>query len=119
MAERGRILTEGEAKRVQASVEFTERHGGTRKARQQKRQRHPGPGRRYAKLTAALTAPATFNGTPTSAAAVFMIPGVSGALIVGDAFTVKNRWKDLTLASGKYLIVARVAGEWTIIQSEC
>lgn len=77
---------------------------------------------RYAKLTSALSAASAFLTGATTATAVFVeedeaSPGNLTA--TSDTLTVKNRWVDLSLASGKYVVVQKIQSEWVIIASEC
>jgi hypothetical protein len=76
---------------------------------------------RYAELTSALAAATNFKTGAATASAKFLDPDPDnpGQLIDGSAFTVVSRWQDLELDSGKKLVVARMAGEWGIIASEC
>lgn len=77
---------------------------------------------RYAKLTASLSAASSFLTGETTAAAVFVEedPNSAGNLIATtDTLVVTNRWVDLSLSSGKYVVVQRIQGEWVIIASEC
>jgi hypothetical protein len=77
---------------------------------------------RYAKLTSALSAASSFLTGETYASAVFVKadPASPGNLIADThTFTVINRWVDLSLSSGKYLIVDRIGKELVIVASEC
>lgn len=78
-------------------------------------------GTRYAELLANLSAATNFKTGATTASAKFLIADEDnpGQLIDGEVFTVTNRWVDLELALGKKLVVAKIAGEWGIIASEC
>lgn len=77
---------------------------------------------RYAKLTSALSAASSFLTGATTATAVFVeedeaSPGNLTATV--DTLTVTNRWVDLSLASGKYVVVQKIQTEWVIVASEC
>lgn len=76
---------------------------------------------RYAKLTADLAAASSFLSGAATAAAVFVdesgTPGTLAATT--DTFVVTNRWVDLSLSSGKYLVVQKIGSEWVIVASEC
>lgn len=77
---------------------------------------------RYAKLTATLDKATSFLAGEKYAAAVFVKenPASPGNLIADTVtFTVVNRWVDLSLNSGKYLIVEKIGDEWVIVASEC
>lgn len=77
---------------------------------------------RYAKLTSSLSAASAFLTGATTASAVFVEEDDSspGNLVATSrTLTVTNRWVDLSLSSGKYVIVQRIQGEWVIIASEC
>lgn len=75
----------------------------------------------FAELTATLSAASNMKTGSTTAAAKLLVQDPSNAnqLIDGPTVTVRNRWVDLSLASGKRLLVARVGTEWTIVSSEC
>lgn len=77
---------------------------------------------RYAKLTSALSAASAFLTGATTASAVFVAedennPGDLAATV--DTLTITNRWVDLSLSSGKYVVVQKIQSEWVIIASEC
>lgn len=77
---------------------------------------------RYAKLTSALSAASSFLTGETTATAVFVEEDESspGNLVASaDTLTVTNRWVDLSLSSGKYVVVQKIQTEWVIIASEC
>lgn len=75
---------------------------------------------RYAKLTADLAAATSFLTTPSTAAAVIMEEDGTGGLTTSSlTIVVTNRWVDLSLTSGKYLVVQRIGTEWVIVASEC
>lgn len=75
----------------------------------------------YAELTASLSAASNMKTGETTAAAKLLVPSPSAPadLIDGPTITVTNRWVDLSLDSGKRLVVARIGNEWAIIASEC
>ena len=75
---------------------------------------------RYAKLTSSLSAATSFLTGEKYASAVFVKETGSGDLVADThTFTVINRWVDLSLSSGKYLIVERIGKELVIVASEC
>lgn len=77
---------------------------------------------RYAKLTASLAAASAFLTGATTASAVFVKedPANPSNLIADTrTLTVTNRWVDLSLDSGKYVVVQKIGDEWVIIASEC
>lgn len=76
---------------------------------------------RYAKLTSDLDEATAFLTGEKTASAVFVKASGSSGNLVADThtFTVINRWVDLSLSSGKYLVVDRIGKELVIIASEC
>lgn len=119
---RGYALTEAEARDFNRMRRDYGRENPPKARRSPRRRRHGGGSRlQYAKLTAALSAATAFADGATTATAVLMEadPANPGDVIEGDGITVTNRWVDLALASGKHLVVARIAGEWGIVASDC
>lgn len=78
-------------------------------------------GMHYAQLTATLNAATDMLTGATTATAKFLEPDGLGDLELGCTFTVTNRWEDLSLASGKKILVRWLEQEqeWAIVASEC
>ena len=77
----------------------------------------------YLQLTASLSAAGDMLTTPSTAAAVVLIPDEAnpGQIIAGSAITLTNRWEDLSLDSGKrgYAEWSWLYLEWIQIATEC
>jgi hypothetical protein len=77
---------------------------------------------RYAQLVSSLSAASSFLTGATMATAVFVEEDANspGNLVAtADTLTVINRWVDLELDSGKFIVVQRIQSEWVIVASEC
>lgn len=80
----------------------------------------PGLVMHYAKLTSSLSAASAFLTGDTTATALLVKRADADDLEAGTIeITVTNRWVDLSLSSGKYVVVANILNEWVIIASEC
>lgn len=80
----------------------------------------PGLSMHYAKLTSALSAASAFLDGATTATADLVKRADADDLEAGSTeITITNRWVDLSLSSGKYVVVSNILNEWVIIASEC
>lgn len=75
----------------------------------------------YFTLTAALTAPSSITGTPTTAEALLYTRYAGGTSLGGQVVTITNRWSNLELDAGKGGLCRWdwTLLEWVIVSTEC
>lgn len=117
----GYLMTPEMYAAVQDTGRDVRRNRATRKARRPEKRTVVGTEPRYAELTGNMSAASNFKTGSTTVSAKLLIrdPNNSTQLIDGETITIRNRWTDLELTSGKRVVVAWVSGEWCIIASEC
>lgn len=82
----------------------------------------PGVGPHYAVLTTDLAEATNFlTGAKTCTAALCEENPASPAnlRVSSTTITITNRWVDLSLTTGKHVIVERIGDEWAILASDC
>lgn len=121
MTSRIGVFREGDARKIaQAARQVLGTPGASVSAPTQRPGAPPGLTMHYAKLTSALSAASAFLTGETTATADLVKRADADDLEAGNTeITITNRWVDLSLASGKYVVVANILNEWVIIASEC